>query len=670
MPNRPASSVAALSAAAALLVLAAGRAPAQDADASRVGGVSSQQLEEIIVRARSLETTRPIELAEYGADVEFVTADQIEGHGFVDTTQALEMLVPDLNMSTQAGAFSYVDISLQGSRDTDVLWTVDGTRINNRLYNSTSPADTLPSSMIERIEVLKGGHGLLYGTQAIAGVINVVTRGLSDTPEGAINVGVDENNGRHIDGYFAGAIGDHNIVAWASQDETDGFRIYDNYQPSATRRDRGYDVSSMGAKYGYDFSDSARLSLRAVHTEAALDYPRPDGANVNDRTEDVVSARLDFSPSDTAQFFVKSYYHDWDTNYYTPPEPADPPYWGYDDFGVGAGGEIAPEASPVEYHVGFDFQRYQGVDEVLQIAGLEEQVRALYGQIRTSDEFSEQTRLAFGARHNETGGSNTTVGSISGAHHFTESFYIEGVLGTSFLLPSAYNLYNVDTCCAYGNSSLEAEESVSLNLAVGGELEAGQRRLSWQLTGWDRSVDNLIDSAPVDETSIAVPPGYSSVHVNVDGEVEMRGASFLLRGPITDALSFSANFTYSSEEEADTGEQLSGRPLRHQKYSLQYRPAAGPFAFNAAVKHVGETSESVNAFPDQRYGDYYVANLGATFYLDAERNQRLNLRLENAFDETYATDVGSTEHEVTEMPFLYRRLGPPRTAYLDYSHSF
>ena len=92
--------------------------------------------------------------------------------GFVDASQALQFLVPGVYLSTQMGAFSYINLALQGSRTSDVLWTVDGVRINNRLYNGTSPADTLPSSMIERMEVLKGGQGVLYGTQAAAGVIN------------------------------------------------------------------------------------------------------------------------------------------------------------------------------------------------------------------------------------------------------------------------------------------------------------------------------------------------------------------------------------------------------------------------------------------------------------------------------------------------------------------
>ena len=105
-----------------------------------------EELREVIITARSLEVTTPLELSTLGYDVEFVSKQQILNHGFVDTAQALEMLVPGAYVATQMGAFSYINLSLQGSRTGDVLWTMDGVRINNRLYNGTSPADTLPAS--------------------------------------------------------------------------------------------------------------------------------------------------------------------------------------------------------------------------------------------------------------------------------------------------------------------------------------------------------------------------------------------------------------------------------------------------------------------------------------------------------------------------------------------
>jgi hypothetical protein len=108
-----------------------------------------------------LEASLPQDLARYGNDIATVSETEIRNAAAVDVAEALEA-VPGLYIKAGNGPFSYVDVSLQGSRTKDVLWTVDGVRINNRLYGGTSPNDTLPASMVERIEVLKGGESLFY----------------------------------------------------------------------------------------------------------------------------------------------------------------------------------------------------------------------------------------------------------------------------------------------------------------------------------------------------------------------------------------------------------------------------------------------------------------------------------------------------------------------------
>src|SRR5690606_25346243 len=89
-----------------------------------VGGVNSAKLEEIVVTARDMESTLPIELSRYGVDVEFVTEEAIKNSGFFDVVQAIEMLAPGVHLSSQAGAFSYTALQITGSRSSDVLWTV------------------------------------------------------------------------------------------------------------------------------------------------------------------------------------------------------------------------------------------------------------------------------------------------------------------------------------------------------------------------------------------------------------------------------------------------------------------------------------------------------------------------------------------------------------------
>lgn len=638
---------------------------------------NSPTLQEILISGRSIESTLPLELANFGVDLEIVTDQLVRDHGFVDVAQSLEMLVPGLHLTSQAGAFSYVNVQMQGSRSSDILWTLDGVRINNRLYNSTSPADTLPSSMIERVEVLKGSHGLMYGTQAIAGVVNVVTRGFSNTTDGNVTVGTGSHGLQRINAYLRGALGQqnqHKLVLWASKDKTDGYEIYDRYQPTATDKKRGYDVNSVGLKYGFAFTPDLSLSMTGIVTEAELGYPNVSRISINDRTENIFSAKLDYIPSDTAKFELKGYYHTWDTDYYTPPNPSD--YWGYEDMGMSAAAVLSPHRY-VDYHIGYDFQTYTGQDDYLLISGEREDVHAVYTQLRSSDELSERFRMAAGVRYNETGGNDATVWNVSGVYDLTDNLYVQAMAATSFMLPSAENLYRIHCPsgenCTHGNPNLAPEESIAFNAGVGGNFNLLQRQFSWQVSGWDRTVDNLITRAAIPAELIGqFPDGFTNTFINIPNEVDVTGTELLLRGPVSGSLSFDVSYTYSKEVDTGTGQQIQDRPRRQYKAALSYAPQNQRFGANLAVKYVGDKSTDVTGFGRQRYGDYYVLDAGAHLYLDANEQHRVTLRLENLLDEAYATSTSAaalTGSDPQER-FQWRRLGVPRTVHLNYSYSF
>ena len=81
-------------------------------------------------------------------------------------------------------------------------------RISNRLYNGTTPLDTIPAHMIERIEIMEGGQGLFYGTQAVAGAVNVVTKSFAAKYPAAVQLWLDQENAavKQIQGGDANAI--------------------------------------------------------------------------------------------------------------------------------------------------------------------------------------------------------------------------------------------------------------------------------------------------------------------------------------------------------------------------------------------------------------------------------------------------------------------------------
>ena len=99
--------------------------------------------------------------------------------------------------------------------------------------------------------MLNGGQALFYGTQAVAGAINIVTKGFSDHPDGAVSAGYDTNQAQQYNGYYRDTIGSNHFVVYATHDQAPGFQpiVDDEYQPSGTDRRRYYKVTSVGGKY-------------------------------------------------------------------------------------------------------------------------------------------------------------------------------------------------------------------------------------------------------------------------------------------------------------------------------------------------------------------------------------------------------------------------------------
>ena len=152
---------------------------------SPVQGVT--QVESIQVTARNLEDTLPEQLAKTGVKVEVISGQQIRDGGYIDTASALQTLAPGVWVMPENGPFSTTDVSVLGGRSQDVLWLVDGVRINNRLFassagngSSLTPLDTVPAGVVDHIELIDGGQSLFYGTQAVSGAINIVTRPFTD----------------------------------------------------------------------------------------------------------------------------------------------------------------------------------------------------------------------------------------------------------------------------------------------------------------------------------------------------------------------------------------------------------------------------------------------------------------------------------------------------------
>ncbi len=136
---------------------------------------------------------------EQAVPVDVFTAQEIRRAGFSETAQILQSLAPSFNMprtSIADGSDTVRPMTLRGLSSGQVLVLVNGKRRHStalvHVNNSPSRGDNgvdlnaIPAAAIERIEVLRDGAAAQYGSDAIAGVINIVLK--SDNSGGSFNV--------------------------------------------------------------------------------------------------------------------------------------------------------------------------------------------------------------------------------------------------------------------------------------------------------------------------------------------------------------------------------------------------------------------------------------------------------------------------------------------------
>lgn len=147
------------------------------------------RLENIVVTAAGHEQA----LRDAPASISVVTREELEQRQFSNIAEAIAD-VPGVDVRSGTGKTGGLDVSIRGMPSAYTLILIDGRRQNTsgevtpNGFGETSTSFMPPVSQIERIEVIRGPMSTLYGSDAMGGVINIITRPVSDTWTGNISV--------------------------------------------------------------------------------------------------------------------------------------------------------------------------------------------------------------------------------------------------------------------------------------------------------------------------------------------------------------------------------------------------------------------------------------------------------------------------------------------------
>lgn len=616
------------------------------------------ELKQQFVSAPSVESTTVADMARYGSEVDIVTREQIERAGpGADVSRVMQMFIPGLYVAPKNGPFDYGTYSLLGGRNDDTLILLDGVRLNNRLYGGLY-LDTLPANAIERIEVLKGGQSLLFGTQAVSGVINIVTRSPQNREaSGEVNLGLDTFGGTtgdsRVEKIFNNGFGDLGLLAYFSRNVSEGYQPFRNSDmKNVTDKKRGYEVTTFGGKAIQSFGDDARLELFYQYADANLDFARPvdNHKTTNDRVQQIATATFEQSISERLSYFIKGHVNDWDTRYTRINNTGDGgtrtinhnDYWGFTDWGVQAEGKAQLPGGHLLIF-GTDNQWFKGQDDVLIIDNQSAEAHALYTQLRPQIDALPDWHPSIGIRHEAmSGGDSATVGMLTSLYDLNDNWALRGQYGTAYKLPNAEQLFVNEPGDELGNRNLKPEKSRNAELGIDYRGSLLARDFNASVTVFKRKITDLITLDDIQ-------------WVNGQGQIQMRGFEADARLALNDQWNVQADMTRNLTE-SRAGVTINDIPSFFARSRLGYESADRMWGAGGAVRYIRDVISSKKV----EYGHYSVLDADAYRYLDNAHQHRLSLLVENLFDRDYVTSRASNVDN----------LGRPFTSEVRYTYRF
>jgi vitamin B12 transporter len=551
--------------------------------------------EQIVVTATRL----PTPVREVLAPVLVIDRDAIEQSGAGDPGDLLRFHA-GLDLARNGGPGQTTAVFIRGADSNHTLVLVDGVRINPGTIGLAALQSIDPAN-IERIEVVKGPRSALWGTDAIGGVINVITRrGANDGWSAQVGYGDYETQQAGLNGGVSAGRTEFDFgVSWI---DSSGF-------PTRTtdRTDRGFD----------NLSTTAQLRADVGSAEVALWYWRAAGTTEysdffltpvdQDFTTATTALEVRFPIRDTLQASVAASH--------------------FDD-------SIEQNQSPDYLHtrrntldVQFDWQ-LSGMQSLSAGAMLaREQAGSLsYGEAMQADTNAvnlyvqdsiesgpHRALVAIGYTDHETAGNRFTW-NLEYGYSLQDATLLYGLAGTGYRAPDATDRYGFG-----GNPDLKPERSLNVEAGLRHRI-AGGHTLS--LSAFRNEIDDLIEFVV-----LSYEP-FTGENRNVDlARIAGIEASYeYAAGPWRARV----EAIYQDPLDITTGEQLLRRAQESLTVAVSRR--FGPLELGLDVLATGARKDF--GFPEPVTLDSYVlANLTARWH--ATRALTLVARLENALNEQY-----------------------------------
>ncbi|MEZ9396088.1 TonB-dependent receptor [Vibrio splendidus] len=553
--------------------------------------------------------------------ITIVTKEELELSQVKSLPEALRNL-PGVQVNS-VGFGQYSSVYVRGNSSRHLLVLINGVRIGSSTAGEANFSN-IPLTGVERIEFIRGARAALYGSDAISGVINIVTDyqqgenvkevrggmgshgyyeagvnvagGLSESTWGKVSVSIDGDSGA--------------VSARSSTDTT----------PFEDDKD-GYDKASVVAELGHQINESLQVSLQGFYHQGKSEYDKTawDSNFVNVEHPNAESESTLYNIAGKAKYIQGDY---------------------LSELTIALNADKGLDSNDMEDDSRFESERniatwlhsYQISEQFSLGGGLEwskEKVSTTEGTYIKESRDNEavfvtanyivdalSTEASVRTDDNDSYGRSNTW-QLGAGYALTSSLQISANVGTGFKAPTFNDLYYPDA----GNPNLKPEESFGYELGVSGYHET----FEWQVTGYKSEIDQLIAWAPVDPNNTAGDWIPSNVNkAKMDG-IESSVTFYL------DNVSNTFGYDYVDARDASTKKQLIRRSKHVGRWNLGYE--LSKWKFDATALYRGKSYE--DADNTKELEAYTLVDFAAAYTFSEKLTVRG--RIHNAFDEEYTT---------------------------------
>jgi vitamin B12 transporter len=534
------------------------------------------------------------------ASVSVISRAEIELSVAQDLFELLR-LQPGVDIVRSGGPGAQTSVFLRGSNSNHVLVLIDGVRVSSA-NTGAYVWEQLPLNQVERVEIVRGPRGSLYGSDSIGGVIHVFTRSSPDPYaratggsygtaeiEGGLgyegeNTRISVNAGyRHVDGFSA-----QNPNGFSYNPDDDGYKNANLSIKGSTESSYGrWQYSFLGldseSEFDQGVSDTRQyLAALAFHGSFSADW---DYQLLGGYTKEKLHSDFEFF---TTGFKSKRYELSWQNQYNT----------GQDS----------------QLSFGLDYYRENGESQYAW-----DESRNNTGLFASYDHFFDRLHLQLGGRYDDNSRfGNKFTGQAALGYDIGEDWQILGSYGSAYRGPNLNEQFSPGFGGLFaGNPDLDPESSTS------GEL--GLR--------WRHDTAGMFSASAyrTDVKDLIAFNGELFQAINID-KARLEGIELEYSFSRTH-WQLNANATFQSTEDRSTGESLLRRPDQKGSISLDYHFTNGSW-LGLEWFHSGKRKD----FGGITLDSYDLLNLRAGWAFSPA--WQLELRGDNLADENYQPAYG------------------------------